>query len=197
MTARLSPEDLSFVPVDQAEGVACQAFEVVRQSPMYNDAYDRLERWLTEGVGLGAHKSLRIRTTVALLGGEIVGYIATHAHEIHPDRLDRARFERPFSALKVLHLATNRPYQGRGVGEILLLAFGIGSAALLTRTTGCRFVFLDALKPAVGFYERLAFEIVPTGKPNAIWAPMIFDLKKAGSATLDSYREIAGQLLTT
>ena len=163
---------------------------------MYNDAYDRLEQWLTTGIALGAHKSLRVRTTVAVLDGEIVGYVATHAHEIHPDRLDRNRFERPFSALKVLHLAVNRPHQGCGAGEILLLAFGIGSAALLARMTGCRFVFLDALKPAVGFYQRLAFEIVPTGKSTSIWTPMIFDLKKAGSA-LDSYSGIAARLLAT
>ncbi len=192
---KLTPDDLEFVPVDGVDDGSRRAFKVIRQGAEFNDAYDRLEGWLSADQGIGPHQGLRIRTTVALHGGEVAGYIATHAHEIHHERLDKTRFERPFSALKVLHLAVNSPFGGRGVGEILLAGFGIGTAALLTRVTGCRFLYLDALMPAVGFYRRLGFEVVPTSKANSIWAPMIFDLKKAGAA-LDAYSEMATRLIS-
>lgn len=172
-------DDVAWVPLDQ---VAVRVgFAVNREedpSGQFKLANDTLDGWLPSARAGQMHDEGQILTIVALHGDRPVGFIATHTYALHDDHqgAKSLSFVKPYSALKILHLAVDKNYPRLGIASDLLSAFGIGCAATLNLFTGCRFVYLDALKPAVPFYRRKSFIELPTKKPNEWSTPMLFDL---------------------
>ncbi|RZU99162.1 GNAT family N-acetyltransferase [Spiribacter vilamensis] len=60
-------------------------------------------------------------------------------------------------SIKVARLATDKRYQGSGLGRSLLdLALAIALGDIMP-AVGCRFLVVDAKKPSVGFYLKYGF----------------------------------------
>ncbi len=199
--SRFDLDDLVVVALDRVDLSLLADFEVPRDHDQaFKQGYDVLEEWVRGNEGLQAHRDLQVTTTVALVGEVAAGYIATSAFEIdkrHQGMKDADFRKPPYSGLKILHLAVKKGFEGRGLGEALLYSLGIGTAALISRATGCRFVYLDALVPAVPFYAKHQFVTIPTGRsgvPQAV--PMVFDLLKAGPA-LDGMAEVAASMMAS
>lgn len=185
----ISPGDLTFQPMDQAKGL--DVFEVERFADGFGPAYDELDGWLKSDVALAHHLEGRITTAVASYEGHVAGFIATHVHGLRNDH-DGVRaqgFTKPFPCLKVLHLASDRRFKGCRVGRSLLLTHGIAMAAVISRFTGIRFVYLDAIHPARSFYESVGFVSIEGKKKHAFSTPMVFDLY-SDPASLQEFREI-------
>jgi GNAT superfamily N-acetyltransferase len=70
---------------------------------------------------------------------------------------------RKYSAMKVARLATDRNYEGRGVGTFMILAC-IGKAASVCESMGCRYLTIDSKPESVGFYTDRNFELAANPK---------------------------------
>lgn len=83
-----------------------------------------------------------------------------------------------YPAVKVGRLAVNEEYAGQGIGRLILdsvkYVFTHGNR------TGCRFVTVDALTTATGFYERNKFRFFTEKDKDDDTRLMYFDLKDFG-----------------
>ncbi|MBR4734735.1 MAG: GNAT family N-acetyltransferase [Bacteroidales bacterium] len=90
--------------------------------------------------------------------------------------IPNAKRRRSYPAVKIGRLAVSKDYQGRSFGRISLNY--IKQTLLDNRVSGCRFVTVDALMEAVGFYEKNGFQILATPGKSDETVLMFFDLMK-------------------
>ncbi len=119
--------------------------------------------------------------------GDIVAYYSLLNDVIRLDETEknvRNRINRkiPFSkqrnhypAVKVGRLAVNEAYAGQGIGRLILdsikFVFTHGNR------TECRFLTVDALTTATGFYEHNSFRFFTEKDANDVTRLMYFNLK--------------------
>lgn len=119
--------------------------------------------------------------------GDIVAYYSLLNDVIRLNETERSvrnRINRkiPFSkqrnhypAVKVGRLAVNEAYAGQGIGRLILdsikFIFTHGNR------TGCRFITVDALTTATGFYEHNSFRFFTEKDKDDDTRLMYFDLK--------------------
>jgi GNAT superfamily N-acetyltransferase len=101
----------------------------------------------------GTDQGPRIRSYVNILLSEIrKGWAATD------DCPEAQRFNYP--AVKIGRLATDRRYEGRGLGSSLIeFVAGLAVGKVMPHV-GCRFLILDANRPKIEYYERRGFILV-------------------------------------
>jgi hypothetical protein len=120
--------DLRWLPLDKL-GVrnGLSVFRAEDKDGTFKQAYDTLDGWLSSTWAAQMHANGHILTTVAVHGDRPVGFIATHAYALH-DSHEGAKsmaLLRPYSALKILHLAAlqyfndNTTRAGREEGQPL------------------------------------------------------------------------------
>jgi len=66
------------------------------------------------------------------------------------------RYEK-IGAVKLGQLGVDRPFQGRGLGEVIVASVAL-QARDFAREVGCRFLVVDARPGLDGWYERLSFK---------------------------------------
>jgi GNAT superfamily N-acetyltransferase len=201
MTFKLSAPDLVFKPLDQVPSDARQAFSVhvADTDRRYATLYRGLTSYFRGEAIEAEHADRRTRTHVALFEDRVVGYVTTHVHIIDKRQptLVRKTHQTPYTALHVTHIGVQDGFQRRSIGRQLLLRYGIGAAAVITKLAGCRYVYLQAIRPSVPFYERLRFVTIPRGHADqgtTLSVPMVLDLATAGTA-LDLMASVALQNL--
>lgn len=88
-----------------------------------------------------------------------------------------------YPAVKIARLAVDIRFQKRGVGQHLIqLALGTAKDVVCP-AVGCRFVVVDAKKPAVSFYERCGFTLLDTSENRKRPSPVMFvDLSKISAS---------------
>ena len=90
--------------------------------------------------------------------------------------IPNAKRRQSYPAVKIGRLAVSKDYEGQSFGRISLNY--IKQTLLENRVSGCRFVTVDALKEAVGFYQKNGFQILTTPEESDETVLMFFDLKK-------------------
>ena len=120
--------------------------------------------------------------------GETIAYFSLLNDKIDRDlsekstwnRLSRtipnAKRRRSYPAVKIGRLAVSQKYQGKHIGRIVLNY--IKRVFLDNRISGCRFISVDALREAVGFYEKAGFSILATPSQDDDTVLMFYDLKR-------------------
>ena len=122
--------------------------------------------------------------------GDIIAYYSllndvVRLNETEKSVRNRINRKIPFSkqrnhypAVKVGRLAVSESYAGNGIGRLILdsvkYVFTHGNR------TGCRFVTVDALTSATGFYERNKFRFFTEKDKDDDTRLMYFDLKDFG-----------------
>ena len=93
-----------------------------------------------------------------------------------------------YPAVKIARLAVDRRITGRGLGRALVkLALG-RAKSIVCPTVGCRFVTVDAKKPAMPFYEHCGFTLLDTAANRERDEPVMFvDLNKVSSDPIGAY----------
>lgn len=81
-----------------------------------------------------------------------------------------------YPAIKIGRLAVDRRYMGEGLGKRLL--FDIAYNHISNYSSGCRFLTVDAVASAVGFYEHFGFRPFTDKDINDDTRQMYFDLKQ-------------------
>jgi GNAT superfamily N-acetyltransferase len=175
--------DATFVIRSIQEGDIVKKFEIERVN-------DGLRAFLKK-TAHQFHSSNIAKTYVAVEadgdGGpkRIRSYISILLSEIRKDyaRADdcpeAARYN--FPAIKIARLATERDYEGRGLGSGLIdFVAGLAKAQIMPHA-GCRFLILDANREKIDFYQRRGFVLVDNEEniradnPNPV---MFMDLHK-------------------
>jgi len=103
-------------------------------------------------------------TKLALLNGEIIGFVALLADSISLEIAERQWLIKTnvhvthIPALKIGRLGIGKTRQGQGVGRALMkYSLGVAIRLNLDLRVGCRFLTVDAYPDSVGFYEKLGF----------------------------------------
>ena len=95
------------------------------------------------------------------------------------NRLNRnipnSKRRRSYPAVKVGRLAVNENYVGVGLGTFIL--DNIKYAFSNVKRLGCRFITVDALSSAVGFYEKNGFQFFTEQDKDEATRLMFFDLR--------------------
>jgi len=113
-------------------------------------------------------------------GPRIRSYISISLSEIRreyanlEDCPEAARFNYP--AVKIGRLATDRRYEGKGLGSALIdLVVGIAQEQIMPHA-GCRFLILDANRAKIAYYQRRGFVLVenPENLDEANQNPVMF-----------------------
>lgn len=105
----------------------------------------------------------------------MLGYYSISAGAIDRENLPGRAVRRfpnfPVPAARLARLAADRAFQGRGLGEHLLLD-ALSRALRASGNIGIVAVLLDAKhEKAKGFYARYEFESLPD-QPLTLWLPM-------------------------
>lgn len=79
-------------------------------------------------------------------------------------------------SVKVGRLAVSKKYQGQRWGEQILSL--LKEWFTHDNKTGCRYITVDALRTAQGFYEKCGFKILVTPEENDETVLMCYDLKQ-------------------
>jgi predicted GNAT family N-acyltransferase len=84
-----------------------------------------------------------------------------------------------YPAVKIARLAVDLKAQGRHLGcDLVSYCIALVKREIMPRV-GCRFLTLDANKPAIAFYQKQGFELVDTPTNQALDNPIMFlDLQK-------------------
>lgn len=90
--------------------------------------------------------------------------------------IPNAKRRKSYPAVKIGRLAVSKDYEGQSFGRISLNY--IKQTLLENRVSGCRFVTVDALKEAVGFYQKNGFQILATPEESDETVLMFYDLMK-------------------
>ena len=116
--------------------------------------------------------SNRIRSYVSILLSEIKKEYANIE-----DCPEASRYNYP--AIKIARLATDRNYEGRGIGSDLISFVAGLSITQVMPFAGCRFLILDANRAKVDFYKNRGFVMVENDENLASPNPVMFmDLHK-------------------
>lgn len=129
----------------------------------------------------GTDKGPRIRSYISILLSEIRKDFANLE-----DCPEASRFD--FPAVKIARLATDRRYEGRGLGTALIdLVVGIVQDQVVPHV-GCRFMILDANRAKIEYYQRRGFVLVenPENLDEAHQNPVMFmDLHRVARAAAE------------
>lgn len=139
------------------------------------------------------HTSNIAKTYVAVEGTDqgprIRSYISISLSEIRreyanlEDCPEASRFNYP--AMKIGRLATDRRYEGRGLGSALIdLVYGIAQTQIMPHA-GCRFLILDANRAKIDYYKKRGFVLVQNPEniaPENQNPVMFMDLHKSAAA---------------
>jgi GNAT superfamily N-acetyltransferase len=129
-----------------------------------------LDDWLKRRA-LANQVSGASRTYVALIDGEVAGYYAIAASSVSvadaPGRV-RRNMPEPIPVMMLGRLATDRRFQGQGVGAGLLKD-AVQRTLQASQIAGIRSLVVDAIDDAaVGFYQKFGFAPSPT-KPRTLF----------------------------
>jgi GNAT superfamily N-acetyltransferase len=126
----------------------------------------------------GTDQGPRIRSYISISLSEILREYANLE-----DCPEASRFNYP--AVKIGRLATDRRYEGRGLGGALIdLVVGLVHDQIMPHA-GCRFLILDANRAKIGYYQRRGFVLVrnPENLDEANQNPVMFmDLHRLSKA---------------
>jgi ribosomal protein S18 acetylase RimI-like enzyme len=113
----------------------------------------------------------------------IIGYITLLNSEVRNELTkveavgDGYSFQWP--AVKIARLAVDERWRGLGLGKDLVSFCVARVLRELMPVSGCRFLTVDANRPAVAFYEKMGFTLVDTEDNRASPTPVMFlDLHK-------------------
>lgn len=121
----------------------------------YND-------YLTDGTAFNDEDNRVTRTYLAITEEDnlgLVGYVSVLNDSIKLNTSERTRESVPYNfapAIKIGRLAVDKRCQGCGVGARLIYSV-FGLAEYLSRSSGIRYVTLDALPQRVSYYEGFGF----------------------------------------
>jgi ribosomal protein S18 acetylase RimI-like enzyme len=134
-----------------------QAFDCGRQE---------LNDWLQQVARQHQDKGLS-KTFVAIRDEAptlVCGYYALTLAELENQHLPKAwrkKLPRRIPGVRLGRLAVDRQYQGKGLGELLLIDALTRARRIYTEAGGIG-LFVDALdEPAAGYYRRFGFEAAP------------------------------------
>lgn len=104
------------------------------------------------------------KTFLAMYGNVVVGYISLGCDAIctvgKEDEFKRiigeGKYFKSYGAIKILRLATDKRYTGNHIGEAMI-GTAIIKAKEVNNIAACRFLTVDALDQAVGFYKKMGF----------------------------------------
>ena len=90
-------------------------------------------------------------------------------------RIPHSKQRNSYPAIKLGRLAVDKQYAGEGLGKRLLydIAYRYSSGY----GSGCRFVTVDAVTSALGFYEHFGFKLFSAKDAEEDTRQMYFDLK--------------------
>lgn len=179
---------------EQLDEVAARVQGFTCRGPRYVD--DESTRYGDEFLCTGAWAELDrqgiTRTFVAVLDGEIVGYVSLTADSITLTSSERktasVRSQRRYGCVQIVMIASRADTHERGdvaVGTALL-----EHAQLVGRevgeSIGARFLAADVNPASVAFYKRAGFVSLKAdaGKPGAL-TPMMLDLRPMAQAPGD------------
>ena len=99
-------------------------------------------------------------TYVAVQGDRIVGFVTVSSGEMVAEKLARSLRRRlpsyPLPILRLARLAVDEPFQGHGIGKLLLRVM-LELALEIRDRIGCIGIVVDAKPDAVPFYSVLGF----------------------------------------
>jgi GNAT superfamily N-acetyltransferase len=137
------------------------------ETPIDVSAFDCADNDLNEFLKTDCHKYAAQRlsyTKIALLNGDIVGFVALLADSISLEITERGWLlskninVQHIPALKVGRLGIHKDFKGRDIGTALIrYSIGIAFRINSNLNVGCRFLTVDAYPASVGFYEKLGF----------------------------------------
>ncbi|MBN2680343.1 GNAT family N-acetyltransferase [Acidithiobacillus montserratensis] len=137
---------------------------------------ESLNVWLQQVAGQHQEKGLS-RTFVAIHESEptrICGYYALTLAELDNRHLPepwRKKLPRRIPGVRLGRLAVDRQYQGRGLGDLLLVD-AMTRAQRIHADAGGVGLFVDALdEEAAGYYRHFGFEAAP-GNPLLLFLPI-------------------------
>lgn len=106
---------------------------------------------------------IKLDETEKKVRNRINGHIPYSKHRSH------------YSAVKLGHLAVDKRFTGQGIGKYIIdnLKFFFTH----NNRTGCRFLTVDALASATGFYKHNGFQFFTETDKNDYTRLMYFDLK--------------------
>lgn len=115
---------------------------------------------------MGDQRAEKSRTYVATVSERVVGYYTLAAGSVDPgeapQRLARGQGRQPIPIVLLGRLAVDKDYQGRGLGEALLVE-ALGRSAAAADAIGARAVLVHAVDShARAFYLKYGFEPSPT-----------------------------------
>lgn len=64
-----------------------------------------------------------------------------------------------YPALKIARLATHKDWEGRGIGQFMLVQ-SVSFAIKVNSISACRFITVDAIHEKVGFYKKFGFVVI-------------------------------------
>ena len=108
----------------------------------------RIEHFLKSEALEDQDNALSVTRVVYDGGGTVVGFFTLCADSISRKKINHDHsgvpgFHYPcYPAIKLARMATDRRYEGRGVGK-LMLNYSLSLARILSKTVGCRFLTLD------------------------------------------------------
>ncbi|MDY0387784.1 MAG: GNAT family N-acetyltransferase [Methanolobus sp.] len=115
---------------------------------------------------LGNQEQLISKTYVCYYQKDFAGYftLTTDTMKVKyiddSDCVDGFPYSR-YPAVKIARLATDKRFEGRGIGSYMLFA-AIGLAQRVADLTGCRYITVDSKPESIGFYTKYGFKIVKT-----------------------------------
>jgi GNAT superfamily N-acetyltransferase len=132
-----------------------------------------LDDWLRRYAGQSRRADMAV-TYVAHVGGEVIGYYAIVASEVAsdeaPPELARKAGRHPIPVVRLVRLAVDRHYRGRGLGAGLLRD-ALLRGAMAAELIGARAVVVDAKDDAVTFYTHFDFAPFPD-QPTKLFLSM-------------------------
>ena len=90
-------------------------------------------------------------------------------------RIPHSKQRNSYPAIKLGRLAVDKQYVGEGLGKRIL--FDIAYRYSNGHGSGCRFITVDAVTSAVGFYEHFGFRLFSAQDAEEDTRQMYFDLK--------------------
>jgi GNAT superfamily N-acetyltransferase len=119
-----------------------------------------LDRYFQQYAGQNQFRHRIGSNYVAVEGGVIVGFATVSPAQIEALKLPASLVKRlpayPMPLLRLARLATDRNYQGQGIG-LQLLKYVLQLARRLSRELGCVGVLVDSKPEAMDFYGRYGF----------------------------------------
>lgn len=146
-----------------AEAVVVRPLEPTDDRSTFRSGNIDLDRFFQRFAGQNQFRHHIGTTWVAVMGDRIEGYATVSAGHLEvgalPTELRRRLPAYPLPVLRLARLAVADEAHGRGIGRALLRAI-FTLAWRMADDFGCISVVVDAKPEAVGFYDRLGFQVL-------------------------------------